>query len=44
MPQKCEAPFTGTLIHKGWQVSDTRLPKLTQGHDASIVATAEVEL
>ena len=39
-----EAPFTGTLIHKGWQVSDIRLPKLTEGHNASIVAAAEVEL
>jgi len=39
-----QAPFTGTLIHKGWQVTDIRLPKLTEGHDAKIVAAAEVEL
>lgn len=39
-----EAPFTGTLVHKGWQVTDLRLPKLTQGHNAKIVAPAEVEL
>ena len=38
------APFTGTLIHKGWQVTAIRLPKLTQGHDANILAAAEVEL
>lgn len=38
------APFTGTLVHKGWQVSDIRLPKLTQGHNANIIAAAEVEL
>ena len=38
------APFTGTLIHKGWQVTNIRLPKLTQGHNASILAAAEVEL
>jgi hypothetical protein len=38
------APFTGTLIHKGWQVTSIRLPKLTQGHNANIVAAAEVEL
>ena len=38
------APFTGTLIHKGWQVTNIRLPKLTQGHDAKILAAAEVEL
>jgi hypothetical protein len=39
-----EAPFTGTLVHKGWQVTDLRLPKLTEGHNAKIVAAAEVEL
>lgn len=39
-----EAPFSGTLVHKGWQVTDLRLPKLTEGHNAKIVAAAEVEL
>lgn len=39
-----EAPFTGTLVHKGWLVTDLRLPKLTEGHNAKIVAAAEVEL
>jgi len=39
-----EAPFTGMLVHKGWQVTDIRLPKLTEGHDAKIIAPAEVEL
>lgn len=39
-----QAPFNGTLIHKGWRVTDVRLPKLTEGHNASIVAAAEVEL
>lgn len=38
------APFTGTLVHKGWQVTSIRLPKLTVGHNAAIVAPAEVEL
>ena len=38
------APFTGTLSHRGWRVADTRLPKLAAGHDAAIVAQAEVEL
>ncbi|MGZ4998187.1 MAG: DUF2760 domain-containing protein [Methylobacter sp.] len=38
------APFTGTLVHKGWQVTSIRLPKLTLGHNAAIVAPAEVEL
>jgi hypothetical protein len=39
-----QAPFTGTLIHRGWRVTETRLPKLAEGHDAHIVAPAEVEL
>lgn len=38
------APFNGILIHKGWKVSEVKLPKLVAGHDASIVAPAEVEL
>lgn len=38
------APFTGTLVHKGWQVTELRLPKLTQGYNAKIIAAAEVEL
>ncbi|TRW94309.1 DUF2760 domain-containing protein [Candidatus Methylobacter oryzae] len=38
------APFTGTLVHKGWQITNIRLPKLTAGHNAAIVAPAEVEL
>ena len=39
-----KAPFTGTLSHRGWRVTDTRLPQLAAGHDAAIVAQAEVEL
>ncbi|MFK5951100.1 MAG: DUF2760 domain-containing protein [Methylococcales bacterium] len=39
-----QAPFIGTLIHKGWKVTNISLPKLTSGHDASIIAAAEVEL
>jgi len=39
-----EAPFSGSLIHKGWKVTDIRLPKLAEGHDTSIIAPAEVEL
>jgi len=38
------APFTGKLIHKGWQVTDTRLPKMTQGYNSAIIAPAEIEL
>ncbi len=39
-----EAPFKGSLVHKGWQVTDMNLPKLTEGHNAKILAAAEVEL
>jgi len=38
------APFTGVLVHKGWQVTEVRLPKLTQNHNPNIVAAAEIEL
>ena len=38
------APFTGTLAHRGWRASATRLPQLAPGHDASVLAQAEVEL
>ncbi len=39
-----QAPFTGALVHRGWKVTDIRLPKITEGHDVKIVAAAEVEL
>ncbi len=39
-----EPPFTGTLAHRGWRVTEVKLPKLTAGHDARVVAPAEVEL
>lgn len=39
-----QPPFTGTLGHRGWRATETRLPKLAQGHDASVLAQAEVEL
>ena len=39
-----DAPFAGTLIHKGWRVVDVQLPKIAKGHDPFIVASAEVEL
>ena len=38
------APFTGSLSHRGWRVTESRLPKLADGHDTSIIAQAEVEL
>lgn len=39
-----QAPFTGTLVHRGWRVTEVRLPKLAEGHDARIIAPAEIEL
>ena len=39
-----EAPFTGTLIHKGWRVNNVLLPQLAKEHDVYVVAPAEVEL
>jgi hypothetical protein len=39
-----QAPFKGSLVHQGWKVTNIRLPKLTEGHNANIVAAAEVEL
>ena len=38
------APYRGTLGHRGWRVTEVRLPRLAPGHDAGIVAAAEVEL
>lgn len=39
-----QPPFTGGLTHKGWRVTQIRLPKVALGHDLSVVAPAEVEL
>ena len=37
-------PFRGTLQHRGWRASDVSLPTPVKGHDASVLAPAEVEL
>lgn len=37
-------PFTGTLIHRGWKVNSINLPQMAEGHNARILAPAEVEL
>lgn len=39
-----QPPFAGQLTHRGWRVTDTRLPRLSDSHDAAIIAPAEVEL
>lgn len=39
-----QAPFKGSLSHRGWRASDVRLPRLAEGHDVTVLAQAEVEL
>ena len=39
-----QAPFQGTLSHRGWRATEVRLPQLAAGHDATVLAQAEVEL
>jgi hypothetical protein len=39
-----EPPFKGTLTHRGWIATETRLPKLAIGHNVNVLAPAEVEL
>ena len=39
-----QAPFQGALSHRGWRATETRLPKLADSHDATVLAQAEVEL
>jgi hypothetical protein len=38
------APFKGSISHRGWRATDVRLPTLSGGHDATVLAQAEVEL
>lgn len=39
-----DAPFRGTLQHRGWRAEKVTLPKLSAEHDARVIAAAEVEL
>lgn len=39
-----QAPYRGILTHQGWQVTETKLPKLAKEHNTRIIAAAEVEL
>ena len=39
-----QAPFQGALSHRGWRATEVRLPRLAAGHDATVLAQAEVEL
>jgi hypothetical protein len=39
-----DGPFAGTLKHRGWRAVSVTLPTAMEGHDAKVVAQAEVEL
>jgi hypothetical protein len=39
-----EAPFAGTLKHKGWRAASVRLPTPTVGWDTTLICPAEIEL
>jgi hypothetical protein len=39
-----QPPFAGSLTHRGWRVTEIRLPKVAAGHDLAILAPAEVDL
>ncbi|HRG99148.1 MAG TPA: DUF2760 domain-containing protein, partial [Polyangiaceae bacterium] len=39
-----DGPFTGTLQHRGYRAVKITLPAALEGHDARVVAQAEVEL
>ncbi|WP_437333035.1 DUF2760 domain-containing protein [Sorangium sp. So ce394] len=38
------APYRGVLRHRGWRADELSLPTPIAGHDASVIAPAEVEL
>lgn len=37
-------PYRGTLRHRGWRAESIELPEPVRGHDATVLAPAEVEL
>lgn len=39
-----KGPYKGTLIHPGWKVTETRLPKVSNTDNLTILAPAEVEV
>jgi hypothetical protein len=39
-----EAPFTGTLVHKGWKTDFVKLPRIAAKERLPAIAPAEVEL
>lgn len=39
-----KGPYSGTLIHPGWKITETRLPKVTNTDSLNILAPAEIEV
>ena len=39
-----QAPFHGSLSHRGWRATQVKLPQLADSHDPRVLAQAEVEL
>ncbi len=39
-----KGPFSGILRHRGWRATEVSMPVAIEGHDARVVAQAEVEL
>jgi Domain of unknown function (DUF2760) len=39
-----DGPFRGTLKHQGWRVTRLELAETLEGHDANVLAPAEVEI
>jgi hypothetical protein len=39
-----QPPYAGVLRHRGWRASKLELPQIVGGHDARVLAPAEVEL
>ncbi|AKU91419.1 hypothetical protein AKJ08_1806 [Vulgatibacter incomptus] len=39
-----QPPFRGRLAHPGWKATEVRFPTLAAGHEATVIAPAEVEL
>jgi hypothetical protein len=39
-----EPPYAGVLRHRGWRATRLELPQIVGGHDANVLAPAEVEV
>lgn len=39
-----KGPFSGTLVHRGWRLTECKLPELVSGWSGDVIAPAEVEI